>query len=96
MNETGNRSHERELITFPISYRCSIEKQENISTETRNGISLDLSAAGICIYAPTQLKEGMYIDVYGEAAWQGARKGSVRWCKMITENLFRVGVQFMN
>lgn len=98
---TGGRSPEarvqkRELVTFPIACSYSLEERGRTKSLTSRGISLDISEAGICIYTPVHLNEGMLLNVYGEAAWNGARKGSVRWCKMITEDLFRVGVKLLN
>ncbi len=90
------RAQKREPVTFSVACSYSSEDQGRTESFTRRGISLDLSETGICIYTSVNLNEGMPLNVYGEAAWNGPRKGTVRWCKMITEELFRVGVKLLN
>ncbi|MDA8388100.1 MAG: hypothetical protein M0Z58_05480 [Nitrospiraceae bacterium] len=88
------RAQKREPATFPISCSYSFEEQGRSKSIIKHGISLDLSESGICIYAPVRLDEGMRLSVSGEP-WREAREGSVRWCKMITPELFRVGIQLL-
>lgn len=100
MKESGlpeTRAHKREPVTLPIAY--SFTHGQTGSPETLNavkhGISLDLSESGICIYVPDHLSEGMLLNVYANDVWEGARTGTVRWCKRITEELFRVGIKLL-
>jgi hypothetical protein len=90
------RAQKRERIILPISYGYSSEEQGRTGSVVRSGITLDMSESGVCIYTAVDFAEGTILDMHGRTAYFGARKGSVRWCKMITEDLFRVGVQLLN
>ncbi|MDA8174895.1 MAG: hypothetical protein M0018_09950 [Nitrospiraceae bacterium] len=92
---TEKRDSKRDLVTVPISYNYSIQEQGETRNFTMSGISLNLSDAGICFYTHVRLEDGTALNVYGRALWDGARKGTVKWCRKITEGLFRVGVQLI-
>ena len=98
MNEAHpqKRTQIREEVRFPITYSCSFEDRGEMKNLTKKGISLNLSSGGICIYTSVRFDPNTMLDISGKSAWNGFRRGSVRWCRQITEDLFRVGIRFMN
>ena len=90
------RVHQRKFVQIPVSYSYSFEDKNQIKSIANKGISLNLSEGGICIYTNIDLKEGMSLAMYGEAAWNGIRKGYVVWRKMISQDLFRVGIKLLS
>lgn len=90
------RSQKREILAIEVTYSYSAEEQGMTKNFTGRGLSLDMSESGICIYSPVPLEENALLSVCGREAWDGARKGAVRWCQMIIEDLFKVGIKLLN
>ncbi len=61
-------------------------------SESVNGITLNISDCGICFYTQSCLEEGMPVIITSKAIWDEPRQGMVKWCRKITEELYRVGV----
>ena len=87
------RRHKRDLTTVPMSYHLVVSKGAQ-KGETANGITLNISGKGICFYTQICLEEGTPVNITSRALWERARQGTVKWCRKITEELYRVGVSF--
>ncbi len=87
------RRQRRDLITVPINYSYTyITDQDNIKSVSTSGITLNVSDSGMCFYTNVPLQEGKEINIFSKAIWENPKKGMVKWCRKITEELYRVGV----
>lgn len=80
------RRQKRELITVPVNYNGPPWAGPAC------GISLNLSETGMCFYTPMPLDEGVPLEVTSKAIWDNPRPAVVKWCRRITEELYRVGI----
>jgi hypothetical protein len=89
------RRQRRDMITVPANFSASFTGgSEDARLPCGNGITLNVSGAGLCLYTPLPLEEGLSVEVSSQAIRLGPRKGAVRWCRKITEDLYRVGIVF--
>ncbi len=89
------RRHKRDLVTVPVSYSYAPEADERaLGGHAANGITLNISDSGICFYTQTRMEQGAALYISSKAFWEGPRKGTVMWCRKITEELYRVGLTF--
>ena len=77
-------------IDLPIQFTFS-DKDE---TKQKEGIALDISDTGMCFYTDAPLQEGSQLQLSVQYVWDTPRGSTVRWCNMITHDLYRVGVSF--
>jgi len=93
MSEERRRDR-RDLITVPLNFSYSYKDQEEkVKSLSTNGISLNVSSSGMCFYTHMLLDEGTDLSLLSKAIWEIPKKGVVRWCRKITEELYRVGIQ---
>jgi hypothetical protein len=83
------RRQRRELITVPVNYSYVSGEPEASAT---SGITLNLSDTGMCFYTHMPLAEGAPLKVSSTAIWEEPRPAVVKWCRRITEELYRVGI----
>ncbi len=89
------RRHKRDLVTVPVSYSLALAAEaEAPGGHAANGITLNISDSGICFYTQMRLEQGATLYVSSKAFWEEPRKGTVMWCRKITEELYRVGLTF--
>ena len=84
------RRHKRDLVTVPVSYGPAAAADD----QAAGGITLNISDSGICFYTQGRLEQGSTLYVSSRAFWEGPRKGTVMWCRKITEEFYRVGLAF--
>jgi len=95
MSEERRRDR-RDLITVPLNFSYSFkDRDEKEKSFTTNGISLNVSPSGMCFYTHMPLDEGTVIHLSSKAIWETPMKGAVKWCRKITEELYRVGVELI-
>lgn len=88
------RKKRRDIITVPVNYSYSVQPGGGgPKKQSTSGISLNVSDAGMCFYTHMPLQEGARISVSSKAIWEASKKGVVKWCRKITEELYRVGVE---
>ncbi len=63
-------------------------------TTTLRGISIDISDSGMCLYTFTPINTGQNI-VINNFLPVPYQKATVRWVKKHTEELYRVGIMFI-
>ena len=88
------RRHKRDLVTVPVSYGPAAADEQAAGGHAAGGITLNISDSGICFYTQDRLEQGSTLYVSSRAFWEGPRKGTVMWCRKITEELYRVGLAF--
>ncbi|MDA8162869.1 MAG: PilZ domain-containing protein [Desulfobacteraceae bacterium] len=89
------RREKRDLITVPMSYCLAAASGAQPQKErAASGITLNISGEGICFYTQICLEEGVAVNISSRALRERPRHGTVRWCRKITEELYRVGVSF--
>ena len=81
------RWHRRALITVPIKLYCRPPRDEAV-----NGVTHNVSDTGIGVYIENSLDDGMPVIIRSRAVGEDPRHGVIRWCKKISERLYRVGV----
>jgi c-di-GMP-binding flagellar brake protein YcgR len=84
------RKHQRVQISLPIIFTYS-GKNKII---TMRGTTFDLSDKGLGFYTKEPLSEGLRIQIHLPDIWDSPKSSSVRWCRMKTSSLYRVGVSF--
>ena len=90
------RKQRRDLITLPISYSyASLNDSGTYKSLTTNGITLNISDSGMCFYTHVRLDEGLPVNVSSRAIWDTQKKGVIKWCRKITEELYRVGLSLL-
>jgi hypothetical protein len=93
MSEERRRAR-RDLITVPLNFTYSYkDSEQKEKSATTNGISLNVSPRGMCFYTHLMLGEGTELTLSSKAIWDVPKKGIVRWCRKITEELYRVGLE---
>ena len=89
------RRHKRDLVTVPVSYSLAGAPDAEASGHAVKGITLNVSDSGICFYTQSRLDQGITLYLSSRAFWEEPRKGTVMWCRKITEELYRVGLTFI-
>jgi hypothetical protein len=84
------RRYYRIRIDLPIYFTFS-DKHE---IKQKEGVSLDISDTGMCFYTDAPLQKGAQLQLSVQYVWDSPRGSTVRWCNMITNDLYRVGVSF--
>ena len=84
------RLYYRIKVDLPIHFTFS----DNQGTKQKEGISLDISDTGMCFYTDEPLQEGVLLQLSVQYVWDTPRSSSVRWCNMVTNDLYRVGISF--
>jgi c-di-GMP-binding flagellar brake protein YcgR len=84
------REHQRVQISLPIIFAYS-ERDKII---TKHGTTFDLSDRGLGFYTEKPLSEGLSLQIHLPDIWNSPKSSSVRWCRMKTSSLYRVGVSF--
>jgi c-di-GMP-binding flagellar brake protein YcgR len=84
------RKHQRVQISLPIIFAYS--GKNKIITE--HGTTFDLSDKGMGFYTEKPLSGGLRLQIHLPDIWDFPKSSSVRWCRMKTSSLYRVGVSF--
>lgn len=87
------RKTRRDIITVPVNYSYSAKAEGAPVKQDTSGITLNVSEKGICFYTHMCLEEGAPISLTSKAIWESPKKGAVKWCRKITEELYRVGIE---
>ena len=84
------RTHMRKQINVPIIYGYFLG-----STFIMNsGTTFDMSDAGMSFYTDKPFQEGKNLQLQSSYLWSRPRVGTVRWCRMKTVYLYKVGILF--
>jgi hypothetical protein len=64
------------------------------STTADDCTTIDLGKGGMCIFSNKSLEVGHIIKLQCEDIWDSPKTGTVKWCKQIQINLYRIGIVF--
>ena len=64
------------------------------STAADDCTTIDLGKGGMCIFSNKALEVGHIIKLQCEDIWDSPKTGTVKWCKQIQINLYRIGIVF--
>jgi len=77
-------------ITVPVIYGY-LRRQIFIF---KDGITYDLSTAGMSFYTDRPFRKGMHLRVQSSYLWNCSRVGTVMWCSMKSYDIYRIGILF--
>ncbi|KPK45618.1 MAG: hypothetical protein AMK74_02920 [Nitrospira bacterium SM23_35] len=69
----------------------------NVSTDSdtlNDCTTIDLGKGGMCIFSDKSLEAGHVIELQCNDIWDSPKTGTVKWCKQIRINLYRIGIEF--
>jgi len=64
------------------------------STTADDCTTIDFGKGGMCIFSNKSLEVGHIIKLQCEDIWDSPKTGTVKWCKQIQINLYRIGIVF--
>ncbi len=89
------RSYPRTCISIPIKCLCRFKEDDNLSLSL-DGVTADLSDAGISFYTGKNLMDCSKIEIRS-ANWSRPKKGKIMWqMTMPDTGLYRVGVSLQH
>ena len=84
------RAHMRKQINVPIIYGYFLGNTFIMNS----GTTFDLSDTGMSFYTDKPFQKGKNLQLQSSFLWSRPRVGTVRWCRMKTVYLYKVGVLF--
>ena len=85
----STRKHQRLVHVVAFAYRS-----DHRSPEMHFGVTSNISASGMCIYSDVRLGEGQYIE-FRSSLPVDFRKAMVKWIRKDVNNLYKMGVMFV-
>jgi len=89
--DAENRTEDRKNVEDGVLY---LHEMRSVGNTAQNGLAFDFSDNGACIYTQQHLSQSDTIKVLSDKFGDSPRKATVRWCKKLDENLFKVGLSF--
>ncbi len=89
--ENQMRSHVRYDFHKEVEYTINEAGAEKIF----KGIIINISEAGLGLYVYNPLNRGQEIILKTDIR-ELNRKGNIRWCTQLGENIYKVGLMFIN
>ncbi|GAB4389579.1 MAG: hypothetical protein Kow0025_15830 [Thermodesulfovibrionales bacterium] len=86
------RSTHRKKLVAPVDYACFPNGGGNVFDFMERGITFDFSDSGLSFFINRHLDEGRDLALRCDNIWKADRVGTVRWCRPLSFNLFKVGV----
>jgi len=80
----------RKQINVPIIYGYFLGNTFIMNS----GTTFDLSDAGMSFYTDKPFQKGKNLQLQSSFLWSRPRVGTVRWCRMKTVYLYKVGILF--
>ena len=75
------------------TYHQTIEYSHDPNEETHQGIAVNFSCSGLCMYLHENLSVGQKITVRGEQQCD-SQKATIRWTKEVDKNFFMAGLEY--
>ncbi len=89
------RSHPRTCLAIPLKCLCRFKEDENLSMSV-DGVSADISEAGLRFYTEKNLSECSRIEIRC-AHWSGPKKGKIMWQAIMADmGIYQVGVSLQH
>ncbi|HHN65380.1 MAG TPA: PilZ domain-containing protein [Nitrospirae bacterium] len=86
------RKDAREILVTTVDYDLPDEQREEKKTSSNLAITVNVSRHGLCLYLFKPVKEGQRIKVFSNLLKGNCSTGTVRWVKMISPDLYKVGL----
>ena len=90
------RTDRRKVFTTTILYSMSLVENDRLHCLTNEALTTNISERGLGLYTGTQLKRGQDIKVYSRTLSDRPIFALVKWCSKVSDNIFKVGVEFWN
>jgi hypothetical protein len=84
------RRHQRKIYVSAFAYQFPSRP----SPEILFGVTSNISDSGVCIYSDAELREGEIIEFRSSLPVPSIR-AAVRWVKKDVENLYKMGLMFV-
>ncbi len=87
--EGKERRHQRKIYVSAFAYRFP-----GRSSEVRIGVTSNISDSGMCVYSDARPYEGDHMEVRSSLPVPFTR-ATVRWVKKDVDNLYKMGLMFV-
>ncbi len=84
------RRHERQTLIG----RALLSGVVGDSLMNLEGVTINISETGACVYLKNELAGGLEFLVSGKVFGMTARRGRVAWCEQVVDGVFKVGISF--
>lgn len=92
-HDSERRKDSRRTHASLIEYAAAAKG--NPAQESRGkGVTINVSASGLCIYLFHPLQEGFEIRIYRGLFARKPLLAEVRWAKPVTEGIYKAGLMF--
>jgi hypothetical protein len=88
--KAGERRHKRHLFFQKIEYSLGSRSHDDIY----DGLIINVSEAGMCMYADVPLPEGENIEIVN-ALPVSSQKATIRWVEKYLPDLYKIGLVFV-
>lgn len=88
------RTNKRAVYSVTVEYSYSFVKDGSLGCKTGAGITTNISSGGLGLYTDRMLKAGQDLKVFSKSMAESPKKAVVRWCKKISDDMFKVGLMF--
>ena len=85
------KERRKDKVRFGMSMPCVVSTNTKTSEE---GTTFDISKGGMCIFSERCLETGQDIELQCKTIWDKPKIGTVKWCRKIKHNLYRIGISF--
>ena len=92
MARVERRKDVREILVTTVDYDLPDEKKEERKYGSNLAITVNISKEGLCLYLFKPVKEGQRIKVFSNLLQGNCSTGTIRWVKMISPDLYKVGL----
>ncbi len=91
--KADRRSETRYPVRLKIEYCVDIDENKDIGP--RETFTTDISYRGMCIYSDRPIEKGQTIEIFLRHVYKKPIVAEVKWCIKLTNNLYKVGVQYL-
>lgn len=85
----GHRAEERTHVVCNTVFTGSERNGGLVNIE---GVTMNVSKSGACVYTRRKLERGMQFMVYGKSFGNLPRSASIVWCKRVSNKVFISGI----
>ncbi len=85
------KERRRDKRRLDMSMPCVILTDHKTSEA---GTTFNISEGGMCVFSDKSLDAGRVIDIQCRALWDQPKTGTVKWCRKIKHDLYRIGISF--
>lgn len=90
----NTRASKRSVYTVTLSYSYTVVKDGSLNCVNGAGVTSNISSGGLGFYADSMLKAGQNLKVFSKSMSEDPIQAVVRWCKKISDDMFKIGLMF--